>query len=271
MINIAFCSGMSSASDLRGAMAAKAAVGVVAGLLTTVQVILSLPRYLNEGGKVFIDSGAFAEFTGKAPLDIRAVLSVYRTVAELTDRPENLYVVAPDKIGDQTVTLERLSEHRRVVVDLINMGCNVIVPIQCGPMPPASFLKEVKLAIGTDRFIAGIPSNKAAMKPEEVATLEHPQFHILGRVAFDGDQKARIAAILETNPDASITADASWLRSRLRKVNELREAIHTERLAGAVSSFETPRARAVEELLRDEAEWQHAEVDDYGMPVHRPS
>ena len=53
-LDIPFRSGMSSKSDLRGAIEAGVPVGIVAGLLTTSAMVLVIPRYLDRGGKVFV-------------------------------------------------------------------------------------------------------------------------------------------------------------------------------------------------------------------------
>ncbi len=48
----AFHSGMSSSADLRAATDLGLPVGVVATLLTTRQMFLTLPKHLNAGGKL---------------------------------------------------------------------------------------------------------------------------------------------------------------------------------------------------------------------------
>lgn len=131
-LNLAFASGMSSLSDLQGAIKARVPVGVVATALTTAQTILTLPRYLNSGGHVFVDSGAFtAERTGEPP-NWDKVLSCYENLAALTVRPGALHVVAPDKVGDQDETLRLLAQHQPRIGALINAGVRVIVPLQVG-------------------------------------------------------------------------------------------------------------------------------------------
>ena len=46
-LDLPFRSGMSSKSDLRGAIEAGVPVGVVAGLLTTSAMVMVIPRYLD--------------------------------------------------------------------------------------------------------------------------------------------------------------------------------------------------------------------------------
>lgn len=65
----AFHSGMSSSADLRAATDLGLPVGVVATLLTTRQIFLTLPKHLDAGGKLFVDSGAFSAFQKRTIMD----------------------------------------------------------------------------------------------------------------------------------------------------------------------------------------------------------
>ena len=257
MLNISFRSGMSSKSDLRGAIDAKVPIGVVALALTTGQSLLTLPGYLNRGGQIFIDSGVFTANSVFGPADWHRILRVYEGVAEMTECPENLHVVAPDQVGAQAATLNLLVEYRDRLVALIGMGCKVIVPLQCGDLPAADMLARVTAILGGRRFVAGIPSNKAAMSIEECATLDHHAFHILGRVQLDAQQEQRIDALRTINPGASITGDANWLRSRLGVVLQGTQQVRDNpELRGC--SFDHPRAIAVTRAIESDSTWGRA-------------
>lgn len=257
MINLCFRSGMSSKSDLRGTLDAGVPVGVVAGLLTTAQILMALPRYLDDRGWVFMDSGAFtAERTG-LPMDWSKVLRDYETLAGLTDRPERLFIVSPDKIGDQMATLGLLREYKPRLVALINTGARLIVPLQCGDLPAAQMLALAIEILGTDNFVAGIPSNKAAMSTDECRTLIHPAFHILGRVQLNEEQQSRVAALREGNSATFISADANWLRSRLSIVRKktLDNRYATRPTWGQIDH---PRVRAIKEAIQFDLSWPSA-------------
>ncbi|WP_434716345.1 hypothetical protein [Paraburkholderia sp. A3RO-2L] len=105
----AFRSGMSSRIDMDAAIAARVPFGAVAGELMTSQKLLCIPRYLKDGGAVFIDSGAFTAFRTGEPVDFDKVISTYEIIAEMTDDGDcgatGLYVVSPDAVGDQLETL----------------------------------------------------------------------------------------------------------------------------------------------------------------------
>lgn len=253
-----FRSGMSSLSDLRGAMEACAAVGVVAGNLTLPQKYVAIPHYLNQGGKVFVDSGAFGSFQTGEPMDWERVLGAYECIAEGADKTGNLWVVSPDKIGDQAQTLALLAQWKTRVVGLIELGCHVIVPIQCGDLPGQAMIDAVADVLGTRSWVAGIPSNKEAMSVQECATLDHSAFHILGRVQADQEQFDRVTALRKCNPDAVLTADANWMRSRLKKICELTEFECVNRRGRKLTRIEEidhPRAFAIARAIREDQEW----------------
>lgn len=257
-VSISFRSGMTNKSDLAGAIAAGSPVGVVACSLTAVQRFLALPKYADQGGKIFIDSGAFSEFQTGVGLDWSKVLDAYDSVVSGTKNPHNIWVVSPDKIGDQEESLCRLSTWRSQVVDLIDAGCNVIVPIQCGEIQGQAMILRVTAILGRSNWVAGIPSNKKAMSALECSTLSHRAFHILGRVQKDGDQLERLAALCFLNPSCVITADANWLRSHLEVIQDYtasEEAFRAGNVPTFLSSIDHPRVRAVSRAICSETKW----------------
>ncbi|MHC8307526.1 hypothetical protein [Pseudomonas sp. PB3P13] len=74
-------------------------------------------------------------------------------------------------------------------------------------------LEEAFKLFGTRKVCAGVPSNLAAMTANDAATIRHGDFHILGRVVLTVDLAEKVLAILISNPDAQLTADANWLRA----------------------------------------------------------
>jgi hypothetical protein len=244
--DIAFHSGMSASSDLRAAVQANASVGVVAPLLNISQLIRVLPVYLDRGGKVFIDSGAFASFQKREPVIWDKVFFAYEAVLNMTDRPGGLSIVAPDVIGDQQATLDLWREHAERVSRWVDAGARVIVPLQRGDLAAGEMLEFAKQIFQTDRFTAGIPSNLEAMSVRDCATLRHHDFHVLGRVVATDEVQAKVDVLRDNNPGATLTADANWLRSRLAKV----AAVVTQPLDLRV--MDTRRTQAVRQVLLDE-------------------
>lgn len=253
-INWVFRSGMSSRSDLRGAIEAQVPVGVVAGLLTSGAQLMTLPQYLDAGGRVFVDSGAFHAVRSSAPMNWAKILGVYRIIAEMTDYPERLYVVAPDVIGDQAGSVALLDIWHEALLELLALGCQLIVPIQSGPIPANVLVERIAERLGTREFVVGVPSNLAAMTAEECATLQHDRFHILGRVQADGDQILRVQALRRHNRHAIITADANWLRGNMRQIQALTEAERT-REGRTAGSFDHPRVAAVRLGIENDRQW----------------
>ncbi len=251
-IDISFRSGMTNKSDFFGCIDAVAPIGVVAGKLSTAQVVHSLPRYLDHGGKVFIDSGAFTVFRTRGAMDWPKVFRDYESIIGLTDCAENLWVVAPDCVGDQNGTLDLLLEWRDRLLGLIASGVNVIVPLQCGAMPAQTMIEHVAALLGTRQWVAGIPSNKAAMTVEECATLVHDRFHVLGRVQIDAEQVARLEALRHSNPEAFVSADANWLRSRIELVSRFLEPVNGRRYDGFGRHV---RSRAVTMAIQADQAW----------------
>lgn len=249
--DLAFHSGMSAVSDLRAAVEEGVAVGVVATLLDVVKTIRTLPRHLDAGGAVFIDSGAFAAFQKSEPVNWFKVFSAYETVLSHTDKPGGLSIVAPDVIGDQMATLALWEEHAARVGSWITSGARVIVPLQRGGLSASSMLTHAKRIFQTDRFCAGIPSNLEAMSCEDCSTLLHHDFHVLGRVILTAELSSKLRVLLKNNPDALYTADANWMRSRIRQISSAAQRLRHG--CSPRNGFETARTRAVRAILRSDA------------------
>lgn len=248
--HLAFHSGMSASSDLRAAVDVGVPIGVVATLLSLSKVFLALPRHLDSGGAVFIDSGAFAAFQKGETVIWERVFQKYDSVILMTAKPQGLSIVAPDVIGDQVGTLKLWTEHAERVRGWIDKGVRVIVPLQRGELSAAEMLALAKKTFGTDRFSAGIPSNLEAMSADDCSTLHHFDFHILGRVIMTEELEKKLEALKANNPDANYTADANWLRARTRKISIEANTLAPERSRGL---GDTKRTRAVRNILQQEA------------------
>ncbi|WP_231992366.1 hypothetical protein [Metapseudomonas furukawaii] len=244
-----FHSGMSADSDLRAAIAEGVPVGVVANLLTPTHVIRALPQYLDEGGSVFVDSGAFAAFQKGEQMDWGRVFIAYDCLVNSTERPDRLSIVAPDVIGDQAATLALWELHRERICAWVASGARVIVPLQRGALSAGDLLGQAKRIFQTDAFCAGIPSNLEAMSADDCATLHHGDFHILGRVKMTPELLAKLQALQSNNPAAVYTADANWLRSRIRNISQVK----TQRPEFERPWYETRRTQAVRAVLRADA------------------
>ncbi|MPQ69229.1 hypothetical protein GC387_21735 [Pseudomonas sp. MWU12-2323] len=241
---------MSARSDLRAAVDEGVAVGVVATLLDVAKTILVLPRHLDAGGAVFIDSGAFAAFQKGDEVDWIKVFRVYESVLNMADKTAGLSIVAPDVIGDQTATLALWEAHTERVSAWIAAGARVIVPLQRGEQSAGVMLAHAKRIFQTDRFCAGIPSNLEAMSAEDCSTLHHHDFHVLGRVILNTELAVKLRTLLANNPGATYTADANWMRSRIRQISSAAQDLRHD---PSRNPFESSRTRAVRAVLRSDA------------------
>jgi len=244
--NVAYHSGMSAQSDFRACILTGAAAGVVAGLLTAQHFFGAIPRFVREGGKLFIDSGAFSAFRKNEPMNWEKVFRAYDYVICSTEGSPNVTIVAPDVVGNQEATLALWILHRDLIRSWIDSGVRVMMPLQRGSLPANTLLEQAKTLLGTDHFCAGIPSNEAALPADECAQLRHHDFHILGRVVLTPEIEEKVRALRKENPEASLTADANWLRSRTKKIGiKLTEL--------PLDLFSSRRTRAIASVLRQES------------------
>lgn len=242
--NFVFHSGMSAKSDMRGGIDAGAAIGVVANLLSNTKLFLSLPRYLDGGGKVFVDSGAFTAFRKNEAVDWPLVLRNYSTLIAATMKPANLSIVAPDVVGDQEATLALWREHATAIESWVKAGARVIMPLQVGELSASQMLEHALSIVGSTSICAGIPSNLAAMPADQCAAIRHDDFHILGRVVLTDEIRLKLQAIKTSNPQATVSADANWLRSRLAKLKSIATCPPSPS-----NCFASRRTQAVHKLL----------------------
>lgn len=232
---IRFRSGAQSPAILRGLVWARQAVGVDIAL-TSGPVLEQLADYANDGGKVFVDSGAFTAFRKfmRAPYrfvkgvpvaigpvaDFPRVFAKYARLVELV-RPEcrgNVHMVAPDVIGHQDLSIDVLKRWAPQVQELIAQGVQVLVPLQCGAVTVSFVYRRACEILGTDRFISSIPSKAAAMGEAEtlefVRSSQPRALHLLGKV--DGIEE-RIERCRAARPDVRITCDGNTVRAMVGK------------------------------------------------------
>lgn len=151
-----------------------------------------LKLYAETDLKVFVDSGAFSEIAfgpgGPTVVDEitdeqwRERLEMYIELGILLHG--QLYAVAPDRVGDQEVTLQRLETYREYVHALRCLGVKVIVPIQKGARSLSEFDAAVSELLSWDGYIRGLPMKKAATTTQELDTFlaetQTKEVHLLG-------------------------------------------------------------------------------------------
>lgn len=114
-------------------------------------------------------------------------------------------------------------------------------------------LDHAKRIFQTDNFFAGIPSNLEAMSTEDCSTLKHHDFHILGRVVITDKLASKLSALLVNNPEAFYTADANWMRSRIRLISRTAQQLRQDRAQQQWDTSRTRAVRAVRAVLQSDA------------------
>lgn len=193
-------------------------VGVVANRINR-QVERELLALAGSDVQVFVDSGAFSEvaFTGTGfevvkPITETAwqtILATYKRLAAVLG--DQLHVVAPDRVGSQAVTIERLTRYAADLRELDAMGARVLVPAQKGTMSQADFYRAACAIVGVE-MVPALPCKKAATTVAEaeafVAAIQPASIHLLGLGVRNRLAQAFLSAVTEASPDTLIQMDS---------------------------------------------------------------
>ena len=226
---IYFASGSNHPGEIAGFAELGQPVGVSADRCGS-SCMETLFRLSFSGLPVFVDSGAFSEveFPDEGPPVVvapisdeewRRRLALYRTLA--LGFGERLYVVAPDRVGDQAETLARLRRYAPQMQVIAGLGANVIVPLQRGPLSLAAFHRAAAEALGMAEAdtIPGIPSKKRATDAEAlVAWLKAARptrLHLLGLGRDSPRASAVLDAIQRFAPGAQVSMDSVLIRAHV--------------------------------------------------------
>jgi hypothetical protein len=169
--------------------------------------------------QVFVDSGAFAEvkFTAAGPVVVapmsaatwERVLALYLRLGGVLG--DQLHVVAPDRVGCQTTTLERLTTYRDQIRALHAMGVRVLVPVQRGALSQAAFYRACCDVLGFEA-IPALPCKKAATSVDEARAfaleIQPRQIHLLGLGAKNRQAGEYLQAIVDAAPGVLVQLDA---------------------------------------------------------------
>lgn len=219
-----FASGSNCAGDIRGFAAAGHDVGVAFPNLTE-RSIVELEALAGTDIQVFVDSGAFSEVAFGAngpkvvkPLDdayFTRCLDTYERLARALGN--QLHVVAPDMVGFQAETLDRLGRYVDRVATIAALGARVLVPIQRGALSQAAFYGRVAELLDGVPFIPALPCKKAATSVDEArdfaAAVEPRQLHLLGLGAGGKQIAEYLGAVAEATPCCLVQIDSCVIRS----------------------------------------------------------
>lgn len=192
-----------------------------------------LVDYVNQGGQVFVDSGAFKAFQQGRKVDFGEVMERYAKLADAV-KPEargRLNLVMPDVVGNQGETLALIGTHKVAIQKLIHQGVRAILPMQRGEKSLGEMWKEYGTTLGTQNFAPGIPSRAAAMPRGEVLkfirTANPSTIHLLGLTENEKNRQY-LKAIKLTDPNVRVTVDGTWHRGKVgqgRPITEERKRI----------------------------------------------
>lgn len=229
-----YASGLSRANDFVAAAWSGHDVGVEIGELSPAAMAELARVIVDYGTAAFADTGAFGRYTrarrtGSPPpaTDFGSVFEGYDrlseaiadyNVAEEPIRP--VLQVMPDVVGDQDASLALICKHRHAVETSIAFRglSRAIIPLHRGRLPLCEVYRHLVDLLGSDDWIAGIPSNAAAVGADEFTQFlreARPRaVHILGALA-DSRLRPRMAQVLASGQSDSIeiSADANPLRS----------------------------------------------------------
>jgi hypothetical protein len=233
-----FASGANEAREIRGFQLAGVSVGVAVSHVREEAVSQLISSTL----PVFADSGAFSEvsFTAEGPRVVSEIthdewlrrLSIYLRLAKALH--SNLTIVAPDRVADQTVTLQRLQRYRGQLHEIAKYGVEVLLPVQNGELSPAEFYRRAVAVAGLP-LIPAMPMKKAATSFAGVIAfvreIRPPRLHLLGM----GYERSRARLLVRTlqavAPDMRISMDSNRIRAvtgKERSMTRLEAALRSE-------------------------------------------
>lgn len=228
-----FASGSNRAGEIRGMARVGMDVGVAAPHVTPTSEA-ELLRLAGTDVQVFVDSGAFSEvkfntsrgaFDVVKPIDHDAWLqrlALYRRLGAALR--EQAWLVAPDQVGSQEVTLQRLRRYRAELAEIAATGARILVVAQKGAMSQAEFYRaavEAAGLTGLPNVVAALPCKKAATTADEVAAFVAdagaPHVHLLGKGPSARDVQRYLAPF--ESGEVSVSLDACWITANVGKTN----------------------------------------------------
>ncbi len=235
-----FGSGASAFWDFLGYALVGMPVGVTATEVT-VKVRAKIVSYVDRGGRVFVDSGAFGAFRAGKEMDFEElVFPVYDELCRRARRRQGLLLVMPDCVGDQRRTLELQQLHIERIHRWIDSGAEAVFPLQDANVAPLHAYERL-LALLDDRpHTLGIPSNARAWRPHQVVDFVRrarpDRVHLLG-LARDSVLQQLARDIGEHSPATRLSCDACALTAHAGRGRRLTDRAKS-RLESAVAAAE---------------------------------
>ena len=287
---IDFASGSNHAGEIRGLHEAKHAIGLAAPEVNAASE-RELHALAGTGHPVFLDSGAFSEVTfnfpdkkGKLPkADLPPGIHVTKPITDaqwekrldLYERlarslGRQLYVVAPDKVGDQQGTLDRLDRYKDRIRRIEQFGAHVLAPIQKGSTPMAVFDQQVEAILGHSNYVRAIPMKKDATTLAELVDFlrarQPKRVHLLGLGSTNAEAETVLHATRAAVPGIRVTMDSNKIVAKAGRSGGLGDAEYPDpKDKRRALTVQTDRARedlAQSAYLGDNQPIMHQGLDD---------
>lgn len=225
-----FASGSNELGEIRGWAALGHGIGVAEPELTP-SARRELVAAARDGVPVFVDSGAFSEvkFGPGGPEVVREISDgdwrqrLGRTLALAEQAGPALSIVAPDRVGDQQETLNRLRRYRPEMERIAATGAALLVPLQRGALSLVDFHHAVESVMVGVPWVPAIPLKKAATAIPDLARylaeIKPGRLHLLGLGPRSSDAEAIHDLLQRLVPDARVSGDSNLLRAEVGRSN----------------------------------------------------
>jgi hypothetical protein len=202
---------------------------------------------------VMVDSGAFSEVR-TCPEGLKVVAPItesewqrrllqYRRLAEALG--EKVLLVVPDRVGSQSVTLERIRRYRDDLLGVADCGARLLLPLQIGKLSHQEFYRSASEIAGVS-MIPAMPMRKATTTTSDllsfVEQVDPPHIHMLG--AGIGNRRAAeiLRYLLARFPSLHISMDSNRIRAvtgKKRPLTVCEERLRSEEVSGLYGSVES--------------------------------
>jgi len=199
-----FVSGLRSKAEMLGFAHHNQSMCVTASISEeSIKHLINLARDPNYTGNIFVDSGAFNEVNDDLSIkkamthkDWIKIFNVYDRLGKVWK--DRIILMAPDRVGDQEVTMERLERYSKELQNLAKYGCKIMGAIQKNPTIPNSLfhfhtrMNNFFKSIGIKDWVRGLPLNKSPVRLDDVIyMIENSEpfkyMHFLGKSPYAKD------------------------------------------------------------------------------------
>lgn len=191
-----------------------------------------LERHAGTGLQVFGDTGAYSECSsrrtsareepcvpsadaeGIQPEDWQSRLALLDRVAAMYG--SSFTVVAPDRVGDQEATLDRLTGYRREIRALARRGARILVPLHAGTRSLAAFHRETGALLGIPTIPAfPVPRGRTPAMEVLHCTVETAprSIHLLGAGLRSRWARELVPLLSRRHPALHVSMDANLITS----------------------------------------------------------